>query len=95
MKINVRRLIFAAGVLAAALCLDLPASRAGSYGDEPWCAVHDEGAGVMTWDCEFASVDDCSPAILAGNKGFCARNPYWQPPQPDPPPLTPGPSRGN
>jgi len=84
-KITIRRPVFAASALVAALWFGVAASRAGTYGDEPWCAVHDEGSGVMTWDCEFATVDDCSPAILAGNKGFCQRNPYWQPPPPQPP----------
>jgi hypothetical protein len=80
-KIIILRLTFAA-VFAAGLSFAAPASRAGTYGDERWCAVHDEGSGVMTWDCEFVTVDDCTPAILAGNKGFCALNPYWRPPDP-------------
>jgi len=83
--------------LSAALSLGVSPSRAGTYGDQPWCAVHDEGAGNVNWDCEFASVDDCSPAVLVGNRGFCARNPYWQPPPPPPGPQlsTPPAKRGN
>lgn len=72
------------GVLAL-LALGTTPARASLYGDSLWCAVHDEGAGNIIWDCEFDTVADCTPAILAGNKGFCQHNPYWQPPPPEPP----------
>jgi len=76
-----RKLIIAAAAFAVVLCCGIPASRAGSYGDEKWCAVTNDG-DRMTWDCEFETVDDCSPAVLGGNRGFCAINPYWHPPEP-------------
>ena len=87
--------------MAATLGFGVPASQAGTYGDEPWCAVANEGADAINWDCEFATVDDCTPAVTSGNRGFCARNPYWQPPPPPPPPsaapqtLMPLPPRRN
>ncbi len=81
-KINILRLIFAAGVVAAVLALDAPSSQAGLYGDARWCAVTNDGGDALNWDCEYETVDDCSPAVIQGNRGFCAINPYWQPPDP-------------
>jgi hypothetical protein len=80
-KIIIPKLVFAAALSAAVLAFGVKPSRAGSYGDEKWCAVSDDG-DHMVWDCEFDTADDCTPAILVGNRGFCAINPYWQPPQP-------------
>ena len=45
----------------------------------PMCAVSDDGADNVNWDCEYETVDACRPAVLAGNRGFCALNPYWRP----------------
>ncbi len=67
--------IFTVG-LAAFLCFDVPASRASQYGHAQWCAVENDG-GRLVWDCEFNSAEDCSASVVAGNRGFCARNPYW------------------
>lgn len=71
---------------AAALFLGAPASHAGTYGDQKWCAVTNEGAAAINWDCEYDSVIDCEPAVVQGSRGFCAINPYYQPPQPSPAP---------
>jgi hypothetical protein len=81
-KIIVCRLIFAAAMLAAVLGFGIGTSRAGTYGDEKWCAVSNDGGDALNWDCEYDTVDDCSPAIIVGNRGFCALNPYWRPPDP-------------
>jgi len=81
-KIIIPKLVFAAALSAAVLGLGIGTSRASYYGDEKWCAVTDNGGGTVIWDCEFETADDCSPAVLVGNRGFCAINPYWQPPQP-------------
>ena len=71
------RLIFAASVLAAALCFDIPASQA--YGDAPWCAVLSMGDGDVLWDCQYRTVEECVPNVLAGNRGFCNHNPWYVP----------------
>jgi hypothetical protein len=63
-------------LLAVFLCFDAPTSRASQYGHAPWCAVENDG-GRLVWDCEFDSAEDCSASVVAGNRGFCARNPYW------------------
>jgi hypothetical protein len=70
----------AVAALVAALAIDMPASRAGSYGDAPWCAVQNLGAGEMVWDCEYQTMEQCAPQVLAGNRGFCNLNPAWSPP---------------
>jgi hypothetical protein len=72
------RLISAAAIAGAMLCCTAPASRAQYYGDAPWCAVVDQGASNLTWECEYASVADCMPLVTGGNRGFCQRNPYWR-----------------
>jgi Protein of unknown function (DUF3551) len=77
-KIFLLKLTFAAAVLTVALCLDMRASYANLYGDSPWCAVTDDG-GRVVWECEYETVAACRPAVLAGNRGFCALNPYYRP----------------
>ena len=82
MKIIICKLFFAAATLAVVLGFGIGTSRAGSYGDSKWCAVSNDGGGALNWDCEYDTIDDCSPAIMVGNRGFCAINPYWRPPSP-------------
>ena len=86
MQITLRRLLYAVAFGGSVLFLSVPPSHAGTYGDEKWCAVTDEGGSVMNWDCEYDSPTDCEPAVVQGNRGFCAINPYYQPPQPSPAP---------
>ena len=73
------RLMLAVTAFAAAICFDIPASRAS--GDAPWCAVIDIGTGVVVWDCHYYSVEECVPNVLAGNRGFCNHNPAWYAPK--------------
>jgi hypothetical protein len=75
--------IFAAASLTT-ICFAVAPSRAETTGDSPWCAVTDEGAGVLDWDCEYDTVEDCTPAVTHGNRGYCARNPYYVAPPPQP-----------
>jgi len=65
----------ALAALSMAAVVDVTESRAGTYGDAPWCAVLDMGTGNIEWDCEFQTVEQCTPAVLAGNRGFCNHNP--------------------
>jgi hypothetical protein len=69
------RLMLAFAAVAAALCFNIPASRA--FGDAPWCAVINIGAGEVEWDCQYRSVEECRPNVIAGNRGFCNMNPAW------------------
>jgi hypothetical protein len=63
----------ALAALAAAVCFGVPAAWA--VGDAPWCAVINLGAGDVYWDCEYRTVEECVPNVLAGNRGFCNLNP--------------------
>ena len=85
MQITLRKLLFVAALVAAALCLGIPPSSAATYGDEKWCAVTNSGGDALNWDCEYDSVPDCEPAVTAGNRGFCAINPYYRPLESPPP----------
>jgi hypothetical protein len=51
-------------------------------GDAPWCAITQVGDGDGQWDCQYETVDECVPHILAGNRGNCSPNPYYIPPPP-------------
>jgi Protein of unknown function (DUF3551) len=88
-KISISKLILAVAVLPAVLGFAILASWASQFGDEKWCAVSNNGGAAAVWDCEFETADDCSPAILVGNRGYCALNPYYRPPQQQPQPANP------
>jgi hypothetical protein len=64
------RVIFAPVVILAALIFGQHPAKA--Y-ETPWCAVVSEGY----WDCQYRSIEECRPNVLAGNRGFCNLNPRW------------------
>jgi hypothetical protein len=64
------RIIFAPIVVLAALIFGQQPAKA--Y-ETPWCAVISEGY----WDCQYRSIEECRPNVLAGNRGFCNLNPRW------------------
>jgi hypothetical protein len=66
-------LMLAGAALVAVTCFGAPASYA--FGDAPWCAVISVGTGNMYWDCQYRTVEECVPNVLAGNRGFCSPNP--------------------
>ena len=45
-----------------------------------WCSQVNTGAGRIEEDCGFASEEACRRTVLAGNRGFCIRNPAYQSP---------------
>ena len=65
---------------AAGLAFSVGAAHAGSFGNAPWCAVQNLGTGDVEWDCEFRTVEECVPHVIAGNRGFCNINPGFVPP---------------
>jgi hypothetical protein len=79
-----QRTLAVAGLLAVAMAI--PAAHAGSFGNAPWCAVQNLGTGDVVWDCEFRSVEECVPQVIAGNRGFCNINPGFVPPAAAAPP---------
>jgi hypothetical protein len=72
------RYLLGALALGAALAGGQPASAyVAGYQQAPWCAVMNMGTGSMYWDCSYASVQACTPNVVAGNRGFCNPNPYF------------------
>ncbi len=91
MKIIIRLAVLAALSSAAVSGIGVSASRASTEGHAPWCAVVDQGAGNVMWECFYETVAECTPNVLAGNRGFCERNPYYEAAVPrNYPPAPPG-----
>jgi hypothetical protein len=61
---------------AAVLSFTASSSHAQQSGNAPWCAVLNMGDGDVVWECEYNTVEECVPNVLAGNRGFCELNPY-------------------
>ena len=65
--------IVAAGLAAVVIF----GARAGhASGNAPWCAVINLGMGDVHWDCQYRTIEECVPNVIAGNRGFCNLNPY-------------------
>jgi hypothetical protein len=79
--------LLAAATFSSVLLLFGTPGHAGTIGNGPWCAVQNVGTGDVIWDCEFQSVEQCQPAVIAGNRGFCNLNPAWPQYRPAPPPV--------
>ncbi len=58
------------------------ARSAHASGDAPWCAVINLGMGDVYWDCQYRTVEECVPNVIAGNRGFCNLNPRGPGPAP-------------
>ena len=71
---TITNVVIATAAFAAGMAFDVPESRA--FGDAPWCAVIEIGEGEVYWDCQYRTVEECVPNVLAGNRGFCNVNPY-------------------
>ena len=67
------RIIFAVAAFAS-LAFGLQPAKAK---EAPWCAVTSGGEGDMHWDCQYHSIEECRPNVLAGNRGWCNPNPYF------------------
>ena len=72
------------GIIAAGLAVGSMFGAPAGYGsgDAPWCAVAQIGGGAGVWDCEYETVEECLPSVLAGNHGHCSPNPYASDPAP-------------
>jgi hypothetical protein len=44
------------------------------------------GGGFVERDCEYHSIEDCRPNVIAGNRGFCQPNPFYRAAPPQYPP---------
>ena len=87
------RIILSAALAAVALGFVATPGHAQNFGNAPWCAVINLGAGEIVSDCEYWSAAECAPNVVAGNRGFCNLNPYWKGPIPAGPPGPPAPHR--
>ena len=56
-------MVFVAAALAS-LAFGLQPAAADYYG-APWCAVIAMGDGDMQWSCEYRSVEECRPNVIA------------------------------
>jgi hypothetical protein len=79
MKTVMRLTIVATGFALGSI---LGPHAAHASGDAPWCAITQVGDGDGQWDCQYETVDECVPHVLAGNRGNCSPNPYYSPPPP-------------
>lgn len=68
------KLLLAGAAVVAGTCLKAPASYA--FGDAPWCAVIELGEDDVYWDCEYRTIEECVPNVIAGNRGSCTQNPW-------------------
>ena len=73
MRIAIRVAAAIAAIVAGAVS---GASAAYASGNAPWCAVIDLGWGDVYWDCQYRTIEECVPNVIAGNRGFCNLNPY-------------------
>jgi hypothetical protein len=79
MKMN--RSVLAAAMAIAVICC---ATRPAAAEEAPWCAVTPLGWGGVIEDCSYWSFKACVPFVIAGNRGFCNRNPRYEGPMPKP-----------
>ena len=70
-----RALLLAVAVATTALAGGQPAQ---AYYDAPWCAVYTIAPGGAAERCEFRTFESCRMEIIAGNRGFCRQNGYYQ-----------------
>jgi len=68
------RLLCATGIATTTLALEQAPAQA--Y-EARWCAVVATGVGSVYWDCQYRSVEECAPHVIAGNRGTCHPNPYY------------------
>jgi|SRR5271165_249327 len=65
-------------VVAAVVAIAVFGSLSASHAHEgPWCAVTNDGAGDMHWNCSMRTIEQCRLEVIAGNRGFCNLNPRW------------------
>ena len=63
--------------IAAAAAVGFVGLQPAKASNAPWCAVTNYGNGSMYWDCQYSSIEQCRPNVLAGNRGWCNPNPYF------------------
>ncbi|HTT46510.1 MAG TPA: DUF3551 domain-containing protein [Pseudolabrys sp.] len=71
-----KRLICGGAIALAAVIFHLQPAEARP--EAPWCAIINFGYGTVYWDCQYNSIEECRPNVIAGNRGFCNPNPRWE-----------------
>jgi hypothetical protein len=74
-----QRIALIAAVVIAAMSFS---ARTLGAKEGPWCAFINTGTGSHYEDCQYYSIEQCRPNVLAGNRGFCNPNPRWVGPSP-------------
>jgi Protein of unknown function (DUF3551) len=70
------RTIFLAAMAIVAMNI-LGSEPAQAYHHGRWCAVFTLGPGGAVERCHFRDLESCRSEIIAGNRGFCRPNGYW------------------
>ena len=81
MRSKMLRIVMAAAGLLVGLAITAFDGRAAQAYEAPWCAVIDVGTGNIYWDCQYNSIEECRPHVIAGNRGFCVQNPRYHGPR--------------
>ena len=71
-----KALCLAIAVAATALAGGQPAEA--NYYNGPWCAVYSTGPGGASERCDYRDFETCRMDVIAGNRGFCRQNGYFQ-----------------
>jgi hypothetical protein len=71
-----RSVLMIAAVLGL-LGANLEPAFAQFYGPGQWCAVIGAGSENMYWDCQYRSIEECRPHVIAGDRGWCNLNPSF------------------
>ena len=75
-RLKMKRIIYLGLVLLPVMAFG-PKPALAQVGNAPWCAVISLGTGDVYWDCQYATIEQCVPNVLAGNRGFCNHNPRF------------------
>ncbi len=66
--------LLAAAAAAGTVAFAPPAVHAS---EQPWCAVYATDSSGAVEDCRYRTIEQCQPAVIAGNRGTCTQNPRW------------------
>jgi hypothetical protein len=64
-------------MIALATTALLGSRPAQAYYDGPWCGVYSIGDGSSVEKCDFRNFESCQAEMIAGNRGFCRQNGYY------------------
>jgi hypothetical protein len=65
-------------IIALATTAVLGSRSAQAYYDGPWCGVYSIAPGGAVEKCDYRDFESCRMDTIAGNRGFCRQNGYYQ-----------------